>query len=232
MPALAHRLIRGGGPAAQTLCHAPDLLPIHAQPDPENGKGRLLPLWTLRIDWSEFVRDPGPQRELLLWPDLWRKIAPGAEKLQQIEAALARGENPGLDERDAAWLGFCASVLRLHGRLNRAFALLHWLDAARPGRMLTCKRLADVCFAAGNRKAGQRWLDAALALAPDQPLLRLSAALRAAEAQDAPRAEAHLRAAQAAWPELGLTQTLRRTMRRQMQAGALADAASCAAQAG
>ncbi len=228
MPALAHRLIRGGGPAARALCYAPDLLPIHAQPDPEDGKGRLLPLWTLRIDWSEFVRDPGPQRELLLWPDLWRKIAPGAEKLQQIEAALARGENPGLDERDAAWLGFCASVLRLHGRLNRAFALLHWLDAARPAQMLTHKRLADACFAAGNRKAGDRWLGSALALAPDQPLLRLSAALRAAKAQDGARAEAHLQAARAAWPGLGLTETLGRALRRQMPAGAPA----CAAEPG
>ncbi len=232
MPALAHRLMGEGGAASRALGFAPELLATYAQPDPERGKGRILPLWLLRIDWSEFIRDPGPQRELLVWPDLWRKLGPGAEALAPVEAALARGEQPPLAEGDAAWLGFCASVLRLHGRLNRALALLHWLDAARPGRTLTCKRLADVCFAAGNRTAGQRWLDAALALAPDQPLLRLSAALRAAEAQDAPRAEAHLRAAQAAWPELGLTQTLRRTMRRQMQAGALADAASCAAQAG
>lgn len=232
MPAVAHRLMHDGGAARRALGFAPELLATYAQPDPERGKGRILPLWLLRIDWSEFIRDPGPQRELLVWPDLWRKLGPCAEALAPIEAALARGERPEPADGDAAWLGFCASVLRLHGRLNRAFALLHWLDAARPEQMLTRKRLADACFAAGNRKAGWRWLDAALALAPDQPLLHLSAALRAAEAQDAARAEAHLRVAQAAWPELGLPETLRRALRRQRQAAAAGNAAACAERAG
>ncbi|WP_287885442.1 MULTISPECIES: tetratricopeptide repeat protein [Paracoccus] len=232
MPGLAHRLMREGGAAGRALGFAPELLAVHAQPDPVRGKGRILPLWVLRIDWSEFVRDPGPQREMLLWPDLWRKLEPFGERLAGIEAGLAKGGNPVLDDKDAAWLGFCASVLRLHGRLNRAFAILHWLDAARPGRMLTRKRLADACFAAGNRKAGWRWLDAALETAPDQPLLRLSAALRAVEGQDRARAEAHLRAAEAVWPELRLTETLHRALRRQMRAGAPADAAADVACAG
>jgi len=191
----------------------------------------VLPLWVLRIDWAEFIRDPGPQRELLLWPPLWDKIGPGSRELARIEAVLAEGGKPDLDDGQAAWLGFCASVLRLHGRLKRAFALLHWLDEARPGQVLTCKRLADACFAAGNRKAGNRWLEAALAVAPEQPLLRLSAALRAAGAQEDELAAAHLRAAETAWPGLGLTENLRRALRRQSPAADGDIAASCGADA-
>ncbi|WP_258869629.1 hypothetical protein [Paracoccus thiocyanatus] len=224
MPALAYRLLRKGGRAASALALPPELLPALAQPSPDRDKGTILPLWALRVDWSEFVREAGPQRELLLWPEFWRKLAPWADDLARIEAALAKGDQPPLSDKDAHWLGFCASVLRLHGRLNRALAILHWLDAARPGQMLTCKRLADVCFAAGNDKAGRRWLKAALELAPDHPLLLLSAGLRAAGAQDAARAASHLQAAAAAWPELGLTATLGRAIGREMQADPAAGA--------
>ena len=122
------------------------------------------------------------------------------------------------DGETAARLGFCASVLRLHGRLRRAMALLEWLDAARPGDFLTAKRLADACFAAGNRKAGWRWLDLAQARAPQNALLLLSCAIRAAEQGDETRAAEAMAAAGTAWPGLALERSVRRASRGHLPA--------------
>lgn len=217
MPQLGLRLLAGGGRAARELGFPPALLPLYAQADPQQGVAeKALPLWAVRIDWAEFVRDPGLTSEMLLWPDMWRKLRPSAGDLAEVEAALAQGGKPDLPGQDgAARLGFCASVLRLHGRLRRAMLLLEWLDDLRPGDFLTSKRLADACFAAGNRKAGWRWLERAQALAPDNAMLRLSQAIRAAEAGDAARAEQHRRQAEAAWPELQLERSVRRALHEQ-----------------
>ncbi|WP_199258411.1 O-fucosyltransferase family protein [Paracoccus binzhouensis] len=220
MPVLAHRLVAQGSAAARVLLFPPALLGACARPDPLGGKAEALPLWALRIDWSEFVRNPALQGEMLLWPDMWRKLAPAAAGLAEIEAALAAGGRPELPGGDgAARLGFCAAILRLHGRLKRAFALLHWLDEAQPGQALTRKRLADGCFAAGNRKAGHRWLDAALELAPGNAMLLLSQALRAAEEGDDARVAALAQVAAEAWPELRLEQAIRQARRGGMPAG-------------
>ena len=221
MPALAGRLLAAGGKTAHMLGFAPDLLPLYAQPDPLGGPDPVLPLWLLRIDWFEFVRDPSLQSEALNWPDMWRKMKPAADGLAEVEAALAAGTPPATpDAAVAARLGFCASVLRLHGRLKRAMAVLEWLDAARPGDFLTAKRLADACFAAGNRKAGWRWLDRAQERAPGHALLLLSQAIRAAEEGAAPRAARALAQAEAAWPGLGLERSVRRASREHLPAKA------------
>ena len=217
MPALAGRLLAAGGKTAHMLGFAPDLLPLYAQPDPLGGSGPVLPLWLLRIDWFEFIRDPGLQSEALNWPDMWRKMKPAAQGLARVEAALASGTPPDTpDAVMAARLGFCASVLRLHGRLKRAMAVLEWLDAARPGDFLTAKRLADACFAAGNGKAGWRWLERAQDRAPGHALVLLSLAFRAAEDGDARRADGIRAEAEAAWPGLALERSVRRAARKHL----------------
>ncbi|WP_017997991.1 hypothetical protein [Paracoccus sp. N5] len=219
MPALGLRLLSAGGKTARMLGFAPALLPLYAQPDPQGGPGQVLPLWAVRIDWFEFIRDPGLQSEALNWPDMWRKMRPAAAGLAEAEAALAAGTPPAApDAAVAARFGFCASVLRLHGRLRRAMALLEWLDAARPGDFLTAKRLANACFAAGNRKAGWRWLDLAQARAPGHALLLLSQAVRAAEQDEPDRAARALALAEAAWPGLQLERSVRRAAREHLPA--------------
>lgn len=221
MPALAGRLLAEGGKTAQMLGFAPELLPLYAQPDPSGGAGPVLPLWLLRIDWFEFIRDPGLQSEALNWPAMWHKIRPAAAGLAEVEAALAAGTPPATpDAAMAARLGFCASVLRLHGRLKRAMALLEWLDRVRPGDALTAKRLADACFGAGNRKAGWRWLELAQDRAPHHALLCLSQAIRAAEDGDAARAAMALATAGAEWPGLALERNVRRASRKHLPAKA------------
>lgn len=217
MPGLAQRLLSAPGKTARMPGLPPALLSLYAQPDPQGGA--LLPLWLLRVDWFEFIRDPGLQSEALNWPDMWRKMKPAAEGLAEVEAALGAGTPPATpDGETAARLGFCASVLRLHGRLRRAMALLEWLDAARPGDFLTAKRLADACFAAGNRKAGWRWLDLAQARAPQNALLLLSCAIRAAEQGDETRAAEAMAAAGTAWPGLALERSVRRASRGHLPA--------------
>lgn len=218
MPELALRLVTEQGRAARMLGLAPALLPLYAQSDPLGGAGATLPLWVLRIDWSEFIRDPGLQAEMMQWPDLWRKLRPAADGLDRIEAALAEGSAPAPEGDAAARFGYCAAVLRLHGRLRRSMLLLDWLHKAAPAEFLTCKRLADACFAAGNRKAGWRWLDQAQALAPENALLLLSQAVRAAEEGDAPRSQRQAQAAAALWPELQLDRSVRRASRAQLPA--------------
>ena len=214
IPPLAARLLAGPGRAARALMIEPGRVALCAQPDPATGAA-ALPLWVPRIDWAELIRNERLRGEMLLWPELRFKLAGVSAGLGRIEERLAAGDAPEApDDALAMRIGFCAALLRLHGRLNRAFALLHWLDAARPGAALTHKRLADACFHAGNRKAGQRWLDSALALAPDNPLLSVSAALRATDAGEAAAAEAHLQAARRLWPGLDLARCLPRELRR------------------
>ena len=219
IPTLAHHLLsRPEDRLAATLLFPPALLPFFAQQPPEGARsGQSLPVWVLRLDWSEFVPEPALQREFLQWPDMWGKMRPVADGLGEIEAALAADPSPQVSKADALRFGFCASVLRLHGRFKRAFALLHWLDKTHPAQALTHKRLADACFAAGNRKAGWRWLTSAQSHAGPNVMLALSAAIRAAQENDLPRAEQHLQAAAALWPNLGLITTVRREFLRQLQ---------------
>ncbi len=218
MPELAHRLMtRPGNALAGTLLLAPELIPLFAEPPAEGVQtGPLLPLWLLRLDWSEFLRDAGPLHDLLQWPEMWPKMRPAAKGFGEVEMALGQGMPlPPADADAVARFGHCASALRLHGRLKRAFALLHWLDASSPGQALTHKRLADTCFAASNPKGGWRWLNSALMLAPENPMLRISAAIRAAEGGDRSRAARHLDEAEIFWPGLGLIGNLRRGLLRQ-----------------
>ncbi|RCW88760.1 hypothetical protein [Paracoccus lutimaris] len=212
IPTLAHRLLsQPDNAVARTMQVAPVILPLYTQPAPEGARsGETLPLWLLRLDWAEFLGNPALQRELLQAVGMWQKIKPAADGLDEIEAALAAGDTPAVTAADAARFGHCASVLRLHGRLKRAFALLHWLDAAHPDQPMTHKRLADTCFAAGNRKAGWRWLNSAQQLSGANAMLRLSAAIRATQEADTATAERHLAKAAEHWPGLGLIATVRR----------------------
>ena len=212
MPELAHRIAHAPANALTgTLLLAPELLPLFAEAPPAGMQiGPLLPLWLLRLDWSECLGAPDLLNDLLQFPDMWPKMRPAAQGLDEVETALGQGAPlPLPDAATQARFGHCASVLRLHGRLKRAFALLHWLDAASPDRALTHKRLADTCFAASKPAGGWKWLGSALLLAPENPMLWLSAAIRAADEGDVTRAGHHLDEAAKLWPDLGLIEILR-----------------------
>lgn len=213
-PVLARNLLEQGGPAAQGLMFEPGLARV-LQQTPSDGGEVFLPLWTLRLDWSELIVHPDLQRELLSSPDMSRKLMPFGAALADLEADLAEGRNP-LPEDEAALrrFGFAAAVLRLHGRLKRAFAILHWIDARQPGDALTHKRLADTCFTGSNARGGNRWLASALDLAPGNALLHLSAAMRSGVAGDVPVASGHLARAQDLWPDLGLADTVWRGLKK------------------
>ncbi|SMO49350.1 hypothetical protein [Paracoccus laeviglucosivorans] len=222
VPSLAHRLMSQPGAAAQALLFDPALVPdlaragldVLAQTEGDEDQGSVLPLWTLRSDWLELVGDPAARREILT-QELPRKISFARDLLIQVEAALQKGEPPERpDPLGLLRLGFCATQLRLHGRLKRSFTVLHWLDSAQPDDVLTHKRLADACFAAGNAKAGMRWLDSARDLAPDNVLLKLSAAVRLIETGDR-KAAKHLQTQAAElWPELELARKFRGRLKR------------------
>lgn len=218
VPALAHRILGAPGPVPKALMFPRELLDIHAlpAPDPLGGGGSVatLPLWVLRGDWSELIADPAVQRELVLNPPLAQRLAPVASLLGPAERVLAAGQDPALPpDPGPALLGLAAAQLRLNGRLRRAFAVLHWLDRLRPDDALTAKRLADACYTADNRRAGDRWLARALELRPDNALLHYSAALRAAQA-DRPRARRlHLAEAERLWPGLDLSRILRKAVK-------------------
>ena len=215
VPALAHRILGAPGPVREALMFPPELLDLHAipAPDPLGGGGPVptLPLWVLRGDWSELIADPAVQRELVLYPPLAQRLAPVANLLGATEAGLAAGQDPALPpDPGPALLGLAATQLRLNGRLRRAFAVLHWLDRLRPDDALTAKRLADACYAAENRRAGDRWLARAIELCPDNALLHYSAALRAAQADRPRMRRLHLAEAERLWPGLDLTRILRK----------------------
>ncbi|WP_197055970.1 tetratricopeptide repeat protein [Paracoccus halophilus] len=217
IPVLARRLVRQKSESVQALLFPPRLLQAYLRPTPEGGDGaKALPLWTLRLDWAEFVRGKALLRELREWPRLWEKMKPVASGLSELEDRLAGGDRPGASDAEAMRFGFCAAILRLNGRLKRSFALLNWLEEIRPGQVLTHKRLADTCFAAGQAHGGWKWLDSAMALAPENPMLRLSGAIRAAQQGDGTRARRHLAEAEALRPDLDLTAVVRRGFIRQL----------------
>ncbi|WP_347266822.1 hypothetical protein [Paracoccus sp. (in: a-proteobacteria)] len=211
-PALLWRALSQPGRARRELLFDPALLPVLAQPHPVADQGPVMPLWMLRGDWAELLLDAQLQGALLLAPELRQKLAPAAAGLGALETALTAGKHPAIGAGDAARFGFCAAQLRLHHRLQRAFRLLHELDAQHPHQALTHKRLADACFAAGNRKSGDRWLTSALALAPENAMLRLSAAVRAHEAGRRNAVAAQLDLAETFWPDFPLIARLRQKL--------------------
>lgn len=213
IPALAHRLLRHGAASMQALMFDPKLMTPYTRISTDGGREtRTLPLWTLRLDWSEFINDKMLQQELRNWPSMWDKIKPIFDGLTEAEEQLANGDKPGVNRAEAARYGYCASILRLHGRFKRSFALLHWLNDKRPGEALIHKRFADTCFAANQRHAGWKWLKSALQLAPENAMLRLSAAIRAAQQRDPERGKRHAAEAEAAWPDLPLTKVIERNL--------------------
>lgn len=229
MPLLAHKVLSSGAAASQSLMFPPllvDLLATLPEPgmssfmvDDRDQDGRALPVWTFLSDWSELLDNSNLRDSLPRTPPVWQKTAVGTEMLAEYERRLAEGERPvALDEKGFVILGFCASKLGLHGKLRRAFQLLHWLEWLRPDDPLTHKRLADCCFRVGNVKAGWRWLDSALERSPDNALLHLSAARRAIATGDFPRARGHLGQAETHWPGLDLIKSTARELRRAVRA--------------
>lgn len=213
IPVLARKMMRQDTGSAKALMFPQKLTAPFTRLAPESGgDAKMLPLWVLRLDWSEFVRDKALLRELREWPSLWEKMKPVAAGLSEIEDKLEAKEKPVVGAGAALRFGFCAAILRLHGRLNRSFALLGWLDGLYPGNALTHKRLADTCFAADLGRGGWKWLKSAIQIAPENPMLHLSAVLRALQTGDAARAGRHADAAEALWPGLPLIKVLRRGM--------------------
>lgn len=214
IPVLARKMMRHDTASVRALMFDRELMAPYSPNTPENpNEARILPLWMLRLDWSEFVTDKALLRELRNWPELWDKMKPAAAGLGEVEEKLALKEKPKAGAGAAIRYGFCASILRLHGRLNRSFALLGWLHERDPDRALTHKRMADTCFAAELDRGGWKWLELAMELAPENALLQLSAARRAGQTGDTDRAARHLDAAEALWPDLPLIKQLRRVLR-------------------
>ncbi|MDF3605505.1 hypothetical protein PE067_04685 [Paracoccus sp. DMF-8] len=229
MPLLSYKVLSRDGPASRALMFPTALVDLLATaPDPgvstsmvdqRDKDARALPVWTFLSDWSELLDSNNLRDSLPRTPPVWQKTAIGADLLADYERRLADGEKPGaLDDRSFQILGFCASKLGLHGKLRRAFQLLHWLEGLRPDDPLTRKRLADCCYRASNAKAGARWLDAALELAPDNALLHLSAVRRAIAVGDFRRARAHFGTAKSCWSGLDLLKNTHRDLRRAIRA--------------
>lgn len=229
MPLLAYKVLSRNGPASQSLMFSPELVELLATaPDPgmttfmvddRDTDARALPAWTFLSEWSELLDNNNLRDSLPRNPPVWQKIAIGGETLSEYEQRLSAGEVVSdLDDKSFAILGFCASKLGLHGKLRRAFQLLHWLERLRPEDPLTHKRLADCCFRASNIKAGSRWLDTALDHAPGNALLHLSSARRSLALGAFARAKAHLGQAEAIWPGLELNKGTGRELRRAIRA--------------
>lgn len=223
IPGLARHLLRRGGPAGRALMFDPRLVALCSEEMAPaqrmamieaQGSDQVLPLWALRCDWEELLNEANVRRDLRLAPPLARKLQIAGPNLPQIEVALAQ-KAPLSDPDDLGLMqmGLAASALRLHGRMNRAFALLEWLHRCRPGDALTLKRLADCCFANGNRNAGWRWLRQAMQ-ASASPLLSLSAALRHAEDGAETAAADQLERARRLWPGLDLIATVQGSIRK------------------
>ena len=197
--ATASLILSRPGVASDQLMFPPRLHQILARH--ADGSDGQMPLHAFLCDWDELVQDDSTRASLRRWPVLDLKLGPALKPLTVFEQAVAAGvAMPQPDEDVAILLGFAASVLTLHGRLRRSFAVLEWLDRVRPGQAITAKRLANAYFQNGNTGAAWKHMDRAIAAAPDNALLHLSAAVRAQD--DAERRLAHLTAAAANWPEL------------------------------
>ena len=223
---VASLVLSRAGAASRHLMFPPALAAVIDQaPGAVAGQ---LPHWAFLCDWEELVQLDSTRATLRRWPALDLKLGPAREPLTFLEEALAEGLNPPRPDDDVAMLlGHAASILTLHGRLKRSFAVLDWLDAVRPGQAITAKRLADACFQAGNTKRAWQHLDRAIALDPGNALLHLSAAVRAEAQGFANRRLTHLAAANERWPELSRPA---RALKRMRNEGAQAQKA--AAQAG
>lgn len=225
MPLLCYKVLGRGGAASQALMFDPALVEaLSQQPEPgmtafmvddRDKNAQALPLWTFLSEWSELIDANALRDGLSRYPALPQKTEIGEDLLREFEPLLTEGEKPGGLDGDAIMrLAFCASKLSLHGRLRRAFLLLHWLDGLKPNDPLTHKRLADSCYRASNIKAGDRWLRSAMELAPENPLLRLSAARRAISTRRFDDARALLDQANGLWSGLDLTRQTERELRR------------------
>lgn len=212
---LAHAALMQNAPLREALLMPRNVVPLVARvPDRPAGKGkavqgkpvRELPLWLLQSDWPEFL---GAQAwaALVACCDLPARLALTAPDLgPPLETALEGGRDFRRPRRpEAVQLGLYASALAVHGKFNRALKLLHWLDGARPGQADVAKRLANVCWFAGNQEAALRWLRAAAGAAPGNALLHLALAQRLVEAGYGPAARKHLALAEELWPELELS---------------------------
>ena len=72
----------------------PSMLTLHTSLRRGATPGPTLPLWVLRLDWSEFLRDPASQRDLLQIGRHVGEDAAGRRRLDEIEAALAAAAWP------------------------------------------------------------------------------------------------------------------------------------------
>ncbi|MFI0396161.1 hypothetical protein [Paracoccus jiaweipingae] len=215
--------------------HEPDASPpdMPAAGTPGADPPPSLPVWVLLTDWEELLDNDAHRNALRGSPDLWGKIRPLGPQAAALEQAIVAGDPPpdwpppdwppsdwpGPDGNGADMLrrmGFLAAVLRLNGRFRRAYAVLHWLEDTAPAHevALTAKRLADCAFRSGNDALGKGFMDRALAAAPDNVLLHLSAATRAAQAGQVVRMRRHLAEAQTILPDSALVTRKSRRIRR------------------
>ena len=224
-PVLARQVLLRGGAAAQALMFGPEMVELLSEPaetgmiatiaDGQPGDAKVLPHWTYLADWAELIGNPSDRDNLSRHPPLPQKLAVGGELLATVEKKLLNDQLPAVPAAQGLLrLGFCAGKLGLHGRLRRAFVLLHWLDRVQPDNALTHKRLADCSYRAGNRAAGRRWLNSAIRLAPENALLHASACLRALEEPQPGRARRHLDQAMLYWPDLGVLERLNNQVKR------------------
>lgn len=192
-----------------TLMMPRNVVPLLAQAPARPQKGGkpvlMLPLWVLQADWPEFW-GPDGVTPLMACADLPAKLQLTAPEIgPPLETALEGGRDFRRPRRpEAVQLGLYASALAVHGKYNRALRVLHWLDGQRPGQADVAKRLANLCWFAGNHEAALRWLRAAVVAAPGNALLHLALARRLVEAGFGPAARKHLAAAEDLWPELDL----------------------------
>ncbi|MDO5622312.1 MAG: hypothetical protein Q4G24_12670 [Paracoccus sp. (in: a-proteobacteria)] len=209
LPHMGRRLMLSGGMAARALMLPPALVLDQSYTPPQVEGGAplppVLPVWMLLTDWEELLDSDSRRYALRNWPDLWNKIRNlGQDARDLVQQSVDKADIPVIGDDLAIRAGFLGAILRLHGRLMRAFAVLHQIDDQRPNDALTHKRLADACFRAGNVRAGTRWLDSARELAPDNPLLHLSAAARAVEFDQPVRLKWALRKAETLLPDAPL----------------------------
>ena len=220
LPRLGWAVLTRKGRAGQALLLGPAAARQMIATDAARQAANELPPWIPQLGWTDLIENADTVRRLREWPALQAKLAPVAPLLGAVEAALISGDTPPAVSRvESELLGCAASALILDNRLMRAMRLLEWLAYRRRGDAMARKRLSDACFAAGNSRAGWRWLTAAHEAAPENPLICLSAALRSAdgaaktEASRPPSAAEWLTRAEAGWPGLPLTARIARRLR-------------------
>lgn len=238
VPIFAERALLAGGRASDALLFPPELADalardLHGGDDPairalSGGEGgRVIPPWLYMMDWAELLPDEDARQPLREHPPFYAKLRHIGHDAAEIEALLESGQRPPVPETRllAERAGLYGAVLTLHGRYRRALQVQSWLLEHCGDDPLVWKRLSNIHFLLGKRHEGMKYLDRALALQRNNPLMQASKARRMAADGRRGGALFHMGRAEEIWPELDLWAQQRMLVMRDLRDHAAATAA-------